>query len=291
VFLAKGIKTVYPEFQVEDMLTYLGCASAETAKQWGPAVANLHFCMENLVAERLRRGLPRHVDPRELPDEWEASLLLPGEGKGDLAVLGHARTLSQAERRRMRAWGLPVPVLEKCARGSSIRVSNDGRVWRADHLYFLRRDRGRVKWQPLTVTPNPAGDRVEVRYSGNGWRQYAVSTFSVDAYDPELLGPFAWALRNLWSVHLTRGDSPTQVLLTDAFGVLGFFQLRDKEEGRDRRAALLHWVRAHQRQLAHDPGVEVEVRQHLRGRETFTWFGLNATVHVPPEQADLSGRP
>lgn len=277
---------------VDDCLTYLGCTSAQTAKSWGPAMHGLDFCIRAILNERFRRGLTRHVDPRELPESWEAAMILASEARGDLIQLGHVRTVDAAERRRLRMWGLPVPQFAKCARGSSIRVANDGHVRRSDHLYYLRRSEGgRVVWQPLTVSAVPGGERTKLRFTGNKWREIAETTFAIGAYDPELLGPIAWGMRNLWTVHLTQGDSPTLALVTDPWGVLGFFQLRDKPDGKERREALLHWVRAHGRTIRHDPEVEVEVRQHLRGKDSFTWFGLEAKVLVPPEQAALAERP
>lgn len=59
------------------------------------------------------------------------------------------------------------------------------------------------------------------------------------------------------------------------------FSLRDIPDGYKRRAALKHWVVKHQRRNAHRPEDKIDVKKHLRGKEHFTWFGMEGAIFVP----------
>lgn len=97
------------------------------------------------------------------------------------------------------------------------------------------------------------------------------------------LAPFlcglAQSLGSYWLVK-TRFDSvcPSLTLLTDPTGVKEFWKLRDVPPGRTRRAALLHWVEQHWRQLRSDPEVETFVRSHMRGESQFKHGSFEATI-------------
>lgn len=56
------------------------------------------------------------------------------------------------------------------------------------------------------------------------------------------------------------------------------FSLRDIPEGLKRRAALRHWVAKHMRRKPTNPHELVEVKKHLRGRERFSWFGIEGEI-------------
>lgn len=58
------------------------------------------------------------------------------------------------------------------------------------------------------------------------------------------------------------------------------FSLRDIPNGYKRRAALRHWVAKHMRHKPSSPDELTEVRRHLRGREKFSWFGINGEIFV-----------
>lgn len=58
------------------------------------------------------------------------------------------------------------------------------------------------------------------------------------------------------------------------------FSLRDIPDGYKRRAALRHWVAKHLRRKPTKPDEKVEVRRHLRGKESFDWFGMKGTIFV-----------
>ena len=88
-----------------------------------------------------------------------------------------------------------------------------------------------------------------------------------------------WALRPYqWRVYFAEDDRPGVEMPTDAVGARAAFRLRDLPPGRDRRAALRHWVREHWRQSRDDPTEERLVRAHLRGAERFVWNGLHCQL-------------
>jgi hypothetical protein len=64
------------------------------------------------------------------------------------------------------------------------------------------------------------------------------------------------------------------------------FRLRDVPPGKQRRAALLHWVRAHWRQRRQTVEADkVWIRAHLRGAWSYTWNGLQCQIE--PSELDV----
>lgn len=89
----------------------------------------------------------------------------------------------------------------------------------------------------------------------------------------------------LWSVLLGEEGLPRARFVTDALGVREAFRLRDIPPGRERRAALKHWVRQHWRQQRADPAAKSWVRAHMRGATDFAWNGLSCRVE--PSREDV----
>lgn len=63
-----------------------------------------------------------------------------------------------------------------------------------------------------------------------------------------------------------------------------FFKNRDVDFGKNRKAAIKNFVKEHNRYIR-ESETETKVREHLRGSEKFSWFGLEAEVF--PAAADL----
>ena len=84
--------------------------------------------------------------------------------------------------------------------------------------------------------------------------------------------------RYYWRVLLGYQGHPRIGFMTDAAGAHATFRLRDIPEGRQRRAALKHWVTEHWRQDRTDPALERQVRAHLRGASEFTWNGFRCAL-------------
>lgn len=77
---------------------------------------------------------------------------------------------------------------------------------------------------------------------------------------------------------------------TDQIGCREALRLRDVEPGKKRRTALLHWVSAHHRK-ARDGAERVDIREHLRGRETASVDGFKVAIYPSAFDAERSKRP
>jgi hypothetical protein len=88
-----------------------------------------------------------------------------------------------------------------------------------------------------------------------------------------------------WRV-VFKGPSGLSVSLsTDTAGAMAAFRNRQPNETTGRRDALRHWVRQHCRSRRTEEGDEpqrVIVREHLRGRTPFRWFGIDCELVVSP---------
>lgn len=90
-----------------------------------------------------------------------------------------------------------------------------------------------------------------------------------------------------WSVLLGEGKGPRARFITDVQGIKEVFRLRDLPAGRQRRAALLHWVREHWRKrrdrTAND---RVLVQKHLSGTWSFVWNDLRCQIEPSADDVD-----
>lgn len=101
-----------------------------------------------------------------------------------------------------------------------------------------------------------------------------------------LLGGLALRRRYHWSVLLGESAGPRVRFITDPAGMREIFRFRDIPPGRLRRAALLHWVKAHWRQRrAPTANDRAWIRQHLRGTWSYDWNGLRCQIE--PSEYDL----
>lgn len=89
---------------------------------------------------------------------------------------------------------------------------------------------------------------------------------------------FSLAVRYEWTVWLGYADGPRIRFLSDPYGACEVFRLRDIPEGRQRRAALRHWVTQHWRKKRHDAEARSWIERHLRGTVDFTWNGLRCRI-------------
>lgn len=89
-----------------------------------------------------------------------------------------------------------------------------------------------------------------------------------------------------WSVLLGEEGIPRARFVTDCIGVREAFRLRHVPPGKDRRAALRHWVRQHWRQKRTEAEPDKTwVRAHMRGAVDFRWNGLSCRVE--PSREDI----
>jgi hypothetical protein len=152
--------------------------------------------------------------------------------------------------------------------------------------YMVRADIGQTgRGKLLTAAGLMAwlgGRWVEASPSRNG-------NFSLgDGLNASMAVSIAFRQRYEWAVALGLDGSPSVRFSTDPTGMKEAFRVRDLPEGRDRRDALINWVGDHWRQNRADPDVEVYVRKHLRGSESFSWKGMSA--EIIPARFDLDQR-
>jgi hypothetical protein len=88
-----------------------------------------------------------------------------------------------------------------------------------------------------------------------------------------------------WYVEIGRDDGISFRFPTRPENLGTIFRLRDLPDGAARRAALRAWVTDHWRSDHRDPEMEIYVRKHLRGAETFRWDGYYCTI--VPAQIEL----
>jgi hypothetical protein len=117
-----------------------------------------------------------------------------------------------------------------------------------------------------------------------------VQTFGVDDNEgitstcQTLLG-LAFTRDIVWRVVFKSPSGISVSISTDTAGAMAAFRNRQPNETTGRRDALRHWVRQHYREKPVDEGDEpqhVIVRQHLRGRTPFRWFGIDCELVVSP---------
>lgn len=95
----------------------------------------------------------------------------------------------------------------------------------------------------------------------------------------------AWqAIQCAWSVSFSVDGGVGVRTVACAESLRGLFAMRDKPDGMKRRAALRHWVRTHMRHMP--DGRAFDIATHLRGAETFDWFGFRCRVFPPVLQID-----
>lgn len=272
---------------LEDGLVYLTCCQVGAARLWCPAVLNMTHSFRALAEERARRGLRPLPAPREMAAGWRASVFWAPSRFGGVAHLSRVGPASRSAG-RLRLWGLPASEVGP-VHGTTLTMRNDGTAFARDNYYRIRDpDDGRRGWARTDL----AGAPTRVTPDARSVELY----LPVENHEPCFHALVAWGVGHLWSVTLAQADSPALRFFTSASGVQEFFTLRDRPEGRDRRSALRHWVRAHTRVLHGAAGREVSVRAHLRGAEAFDWFGLRGHVHAPeaetppePDAAPESG--
>jgi hypothetical protein len=91
----------------------------------------------------------------------------------------------------------------------------------------------------------------------------------------------------LWSVLLGEGTGPRARFSTEATGIREAFRLRDIPPGKRRRAALLHWVKAHWRKSRASASDKAWVDAYLRGAWSYAWNGLRCQIEPSIEDLDL----
>jgi hypothetical protein len=143
----------------------------------------------------------------------------------------------------------------------SVSLPVSGVAWSRVHNYYFNHG---PSWYPL---------RSEKDLQGSSYETVALSM---------ILGCTILA-KNTWIANIRIAETmPSVGLYTDPTGIKDFLKFRDIADGKTRRDALINWVCQHWRQDRNDPEVEIYVREHLRGKETAQWHGMQVEIKVPP---------
>ncbi len=199
------------------------------------------------------------IDPSYHPSEvnWPITtrtISLDIDRPGNLAV-SICRGLSPRDVRGRVSPSLPYPIME------ADWFPRDGF---ASSMIFGRS--GEFQWRHISAGARGRGQDLEQDWSRRIQLALGISQF----------------LRTRWRVYLSNGGLGV-TFPTDPVGVQEVFRLRDIPEGKERRAALRHWVTEHWRINIQDAREEILVREHLRGAQKFSWSGLNCRV-TPSEE-------
>lgn len=89
----------------------------------------------------------------------------------------------------------------------------------------------------------------------------------------------------VWRATFSLPNHAPFVIPTDARGALSLFKLRDRPDDGRRRPALHHWVNEHFRG-SKESDREVPVREHLRGKQVFSWSGISVQLEPSPFDAE-----
>lgn len=120
------------------------------------------------------------------------------------------------------------------------------------------------------------------------WGQHISPHFDAKIHDEVglmLSGQFS--ARYQWHVNIRIGDGPAVRLPTTAVEARRLFKARDLPPGRERRAALRHWVSEHYRRPQSDKPIGVS--SHFRGAESFDWAGLKCDISPSEYDRDRVG--
>lgn len=274
-----------------DALTHLICSDRE------------RYTYPNKTLIRHHQVLPAYFDGFEVLDENDSDdFILAGSNASDLPV-----------------WPLDV-----CVGGPETSEGWEPGSWQFTRMRTLNTKEWRGKlsvYSPRMIelarlTSRPNGNHMTFRlpYAIMGrnvrlaagfitnFRIHGLGEFGVDpgafgdkAHDTEvalriLKVAAGLSLRRyyLWSVLLGEGDGPRARFVTDPIGVREAFRLRDIPPGKKRRAALLHWVKAHWRKSRKTSAADrAWIRAHLRGVWSYTWNGLICQIEPSIEDMDM----
>lgn len=198
-------------------------------------------------------GEPRYFPPEDVthPDiVWPIDFAVGTFGREGLS-LSHVKSIAARDAR-----GVAKRFSPRMARYNSGVVNGSEYTTASDFICWLGGD-----WNSAAqIAPMTHAERMAIKM-----------TISV-----ALRGRYSWA------VSFGTGSGARVMMETDPTGLKVLFKDREKDGGRERRAALRHWVRDHWRQKRKDPEAESFVRAHLRGRVPFEWRGLSCAVEPAP---------
>jgi hypothetical protein len=137
-----------------------------------------------------------------------------------------------------------------------------------------------------------AGERVHIGAIYNRGVRTDSGQFDSELVDISIAQGLSLRREYLWSVLLGEEGIPRARFVTDPIGVREAFRLRDIPPGKQRRAALRHWVSQHWRKRRDSGATDrAFVREYLRGATDFDWNGLKCTITPSREDQKKSTSP
>lgn len=264
---------------VDDTLCYLNLSgefSGSIAKKYGTAILATREACQASVQARNDNGLNLKPKVKDLETRGVNSLLLGGEN-GSRYQLAKLTKKSYPEIRKLKYFRvLPHSASQACT-VDTCHIYPDGASKQKRFLFY---NAGQLWVRTFASNLRTKTRRI---FTGTSFQDFDVHEGVWDDTWAQMITQMLWSQRYLWYVKLTYFNSASVLLATDPTGVKGFFKLRDKPEGRDRRTALLHWVREHWRKSRKIKDDEIAVRAHLRGDDEFNWFGMKGQVLIPFE--------
>lgn len=128
-----------------------------------------------------------------------------------------------------------------------------------------------------------------LQYTKNGMKYVEIGGYETTPYGKRhavflsqcLLG-YQFNIENQCYVYLRPDGSEFgfKYPINDLRQLKELFSLREIPDGYKRRAALRHWVAKHLRRKPSNPEEKIEVKDYLRGKETFEWCGISGRIFV-----------
>lgn len=254
------------EKTIDDLTTYLALASS--GKQFGVGL-NYFTGIEVFLPEAVKIIMAKHADVPIINTRvglgdvsaFDVSTMGQAVDPSHLFGLTRFRRVSMSQVR-----GKVSRVLPFMVESGAALVARSGKVLAGDRVIWASPD-GLNGWHCVGPSNLP---------------NYRQSMYGDDLVSLRLSLGIHFARDYDWCVHLGYAGCPTINFPTDPTGVLEVFRLRDLPEGKKRRDALLHWVREHWRRRRSDPTAFAKVKEHLRGKTTFVWNGLQCLIKPAP---------
>jgi hypothetical protein len=203
-------------------------------------------------ADPTREGIFADATPRDLGEPVRYALLTDladrESWQGYFAIA--ARQLSFRE---MRGQPLPFATPWHCALAFAAIERHGVYASAMHHVSWHTRERRWLAWrQGVSATSTPLAERMEL----------VVGAQFTARYD--------------WHVDVGLPDAPRVSIPCKAEEARELFATRDLPPGKERRAALLHWVQEHYRRKGEE--APVHVRPHLRGATEFAWESMTCAI-------------
>jgi hypothetical protein len=148
-------------------------------------------------------------------------------------------------------------------------------AWMSHEVQSVDED-GAWVWQDVEAIEYPMGRW----HDYESWRCLDVKRTPPEFKDLAFaLMAFALCQHYLWRVQFRDPDNRLGISLPVTHADLSsLFATREVDLGKDRKAALQHWVSGHWRKLPPTGDYETMVREHLRGTLDFEWHGFGCRI-------------